>query len=179
MARPPISHTIIDFDTFYMNKLRALILTVVFAVCCYEIAVAYKNVLFVGHDGTSFAVAIKEDLKITLDDENINATCSTYTFSVPVVDCDKWLFVDEVAEDKPSGVKDVEADNVSLRRCQNHLVVSGLADGETVSLATINGRLISSGKAVAGSDFVISLVDISPGIYVAACGNRSVKFVVR
>lgn len=133
------------------------------------------------HNGTSLTVAIEDDLKAVLNNGNINVTCSKGAFSIPVAECDKWVFNNDVADDNVwTGVDNNLYDsNVLLVREANRLVLRGVAEGEQITFTAINGRTLTSGKAVANTDFVINLTDVAPGIYIVTYGNHSVKLAIR
>lgn len=132
------------------------------------------------HDGTSLTVAIEDDLKTSLSNGNINMTCSKGVFSMPVAECDKWIFSNNNGDDDVwSGVESISASDVLLIHKTNRMVLRGVKEGEIIMVTAINGIVIASGQAVANTDFVIDLTDVVAGVYIVSYGNHSVKVTIR
>ena len=163
-----------------MKKIHFLILTIALLAGSIKASAAYRSVVFLRHDGTSLTVSIEDDLKAVLNNGNIYVTCSKGEFSMPVVECNKWMFNnDQCSDDIWTAVDNIPSSKVHLVREANRLVLRGVKEGEEIKLTTINGMVIVSGQSIADTDFVIELTDVVPGVYIVSYGKHSVKVTIR
>ena len=78
----------------------------------------------------------------------------------------------------PSGLKKVQVDNdVIVRMTGSHAMeISGLADGEAVSVFTLDGKQIASTKVLADGSTIVTLPGSEAGaVYIVKTGKLSFK----
>ena len=119
-------------------------------------------------------VTIYDTVRTTIVDTNTVTIYDTVTRFVDTVYCDTLVIHDTIYLD-PMGVNALEEAPMKVYLSEGHIVVEGMAMGESVSLYDIQGRMI--GKAVA-HDNKVWLDAPAKGVYLLHAGQRAAKKVV-
>jgi hypothetical protein len=85
-----------------------------------------------------------------------------------------WSDFTHIVEDPNAGIETQPVSSLFYYVSDNRIVFENLMPGETLSLYTITGQLIYSGLVEKEN---ISLALSAHGLYIAKCGNASIKFV--
>lgn len=121
-------------------------------------------------------ITIYDTLRTTIVDTNTVTIYDTVTRYIDTVYCDTLVIHDTIYLD-PMEMNILEDSPIKVYLSQGHIVVEGMAIGESVSLYDIQGRLI--GKAVA-HDNKVWLDTPANGVYLLHVGqNPAKKIVVR
>jgi len=130
-----------------------------------------KNALVIKlTDGNTHTFVLSEKPVVTFPDENIavNGSASTTYLRSEV---EKFYFVDD-----GSGIESIGNDNVTFYYVDGENVrISGLKDKTTVSVASLDGKIISTPKCDGTGSVSISLENQPKGIYIISFGGRNVK----
>lgn len=166
-----------------MKKIYLTIFSAILLACASDAAAAaYKSVVINRHDGTSLTVSIEDDLKAAIREGNLELNSSKGSISLPVSECNKWVFSTEEGDpDAWSAIDGIATDtaNVQLIRTSDAITLRGVKGGERITLVSTDGRVVSSGTATEGADFTISLDGTQRGVYIVAYGNHSLKIAIR
>ena len=131
-----------------------------------------KNALVIKMiDGNTHTFVLSEKPVVTLPDGNIvvNGSAST-TYARSEVE--KFYFV----YDDGSGIESLSKDNVTFYYVDGENVrISGLKDKTSVSVTSLDGKIISAQKCDGTGSVTISLGNQTKGIYIISFGGRSVK----
>ena len=131
-----------------------------------------KNALVIKlTDGNTHTFVLSKKPVVTLPDGNIAVNGSAST-TYPRSEVEKFYFV----YDDGSGIESIGKDNVTFYYVDGENVrISGLKDKATVSVASLDGKIISTQKCDGTGSVTISLGNQPRGIYIISFGDRSVK----
>lgn len=128
-------------------------------------------------DGTENAFVLSEKPTVLIQDDKMLVTGIvevTYIRS----DISKFFF-EEISSDDPrivDGIKSISKDNITFYYVDGENVrISGLKDKATVSVASLDGKIISTQKCDGTGSVTISLGNQTKGIYIISFGGRSLK----
>ena len=128
-------------------------------------------------DGTENAFVLSEKPTVVIQDDKMLVTGIvevTYIRS----EISKFFF-EEISSDDPriiSGIESISKDNVTFYYVDGENVrISGLKDKATVSVASLDGKIISTQKSDGTGSVTILLGNQPKGIYIISFGGRSVK----
>ena len=131
-----------------------------------------KNALVIKlTDGNTHTFVLSEKPVITLPGGNIvvNGSAST-TYARSEVE--KFYFV----YDDGTGIESVGKDNIKFNYVDGENVrISGLKDKTIVSVASLDGKIISTQKSDGTGSVTVSLGNQLKGIYIISVGGRSIK----
>ena len=137
-----------------------------------------QNALIVKlQDGTENAFLLSEKPTVLIQDDKMLVTGIvevTYIRS----DISKFFFEKIDLDDPriPDGIESISKGNVTLYYVDGENVhISGLKDKTKVSVASLDGKIISTQKCDEAGNVTIPLGNQSKGIYIISFGGRSVK----
>ncbi len=156
-----------------MIKHKSIILTLAMTLCSLGIWAATPGVtlLFTNGNKASFAFASRpvitmngDELTVTVADKS----AANYQFA----DVQRFYFEDDVVETGIAQVEGAVADVHPVFGYNDGMVtVSGMAAGERIAVATVNGSLVKAAKADNAGNACIDLTGEATGIYVISTGN--------
>lgn len=82
-----------------------------------------------------------------------------------------YFCIDDLTAADSTGVTDAAAETVAIMASAGRIITEG-AEGEAMTVATLEGRVIYNGAAVAA-------LDVEPGIYVVRVADKTAKIAVR
>lgn len=138
-----------------------------------------KNALVIKlNNGTENAYILSEKPTLLIQDDKMLVTGVvevTYMRS----EISKFYF-EEISSDDPriidDGIESIGEDNITFSYVDGENIrISGLKDKTTVSVASLDGKKISTQKSSGTGSVTISLGNQPQGVYVISFGNRSVK----
>lgn len=151
-----------------MKKILVLLISMLISMIIYA---QEKNALVIKlTNGNSYTFVLSEKPVVTLPDGNVvvNGSAST-TYARSEVE--KFYF-----SDNGSGIESIGKDNVTFYYVDGENVrISGLKDKATISVASLDGKIISTQKSDETGTATISLGNHPKGIYIIYFGGRSVK----
>ena len=122
-------------------------------------------------DGNTHTFILSEKPVVTLPDGNIAVNGSAST-TYPRSEVEKFYFV----YDDGSGIESISKDNITFYYVDGENVrISGLKDMTTVSVTSLDGKIISTQKCDGTGSVTISLGNQPKGIYIISFEGRSVK----
>lgn len=100
---------------------------------------------------------------------------------MPVTECDKWEFNNDEADENTwqSSLENISSSDVILVHESDKLLLRGVKEGEQILFTALNGNILATGKAIANTDFIINIADVTSGIYIVTYGKHSVKFTIK
>lgn len=148
------------------------IFVILFSILSSVIYAQEKNALVIKlTDGNTHTFVLSEKPVVTLPDGNIAVNGSAST-TYPRSEVEKFYFV----YDDGSGIESIGKDNVTFYYVDGENVrISGLKDKAIVSVASLDGKIISTQKSDGTGSVTISLGNHPKGIYIISFGGRSVK----
>ena len=159
-----------------MKQILVLIISMLMSTTLYA---QEKNALIVKqNNGTEDAFILSEKPTVVIQDDKMFVTGIievTYIRS----DISKFFF-EEISSDDPrivsDGIKSISKDNITFYYVDGENVrISGLKDKTTVSVASFDGKIMSSQKCDGTGSVTISLGNQPKGIYIISFGGRSIK----
>lgn len=156
-----------------MKKIFVLFIGILLSSMMYA---QEKNALIVKlQDGTENAFLLSEKPTVLIQDEKMLVTGiveETYIRS----DISKFYFEKIDLDDPRLGIESISKGNVTLYYVDGENVyISGLKDKTKVSVASLDGKIISTPKSDGAGNVTISLGNQPKGIYIISFGGRSVK----
>lgn len=131
-----------------------------------------KNALVIKlTDGNTHTFVLSEKPVVTLPEGNIvvNGSVSTTYLRSEV---EKFYFV----YDDGSGIEAIDKDNIKLNYVDGeNICISGLKDKMTVTVVSLDGKLVTTQKSNEIGNVAISLGNQPKGIYIISFGDRCVK----
>lgn len=131
-----------------------------------------KNALVVKlTDGSTNTFVLSNKPVVTMPDNNVvisGVASATYARS----EVEKFYFI----YDDGSGIEPIGKDNIAFFYEDGENVrITGLKDKTTVSVASLDGKIIFTQKSDGTGSVTISLGNHSKGIYIISFGERSIK----
>ena len=156
-----------------MKKIFVLFIGILLSSMMYA---QEKNALIVKlQDGTENAFLLSEKPTVLIQDDKMLVTGiveETYIRS----DISKFYFEKIDLDDPRLGIESISKGNVTLYYVDGENVhISGLKDKTKVSVASLDGKIISTPKSDGAGNVTISLGNQPKGIYIISFGGRSVK----
>ena len=128
-------------------------------------------------DGTSVYFLLKEQPRITFENENVKVVSDTDEAVVKRTLVDRFEFIDEL----PSAIDEV-VDNTSRAQFEitgDAIHVSGLVHGCKVQLYSVNGQSVCSAVANESGAVTLSIDALLSGIYLVNYNEITIKFIKR
>ena len=159
-----------------MKQILVLIISMLMSTTLYA---QEKNALIVKqNNGTEDAFILSEKPTVVIQDDKMFVTGIievTYIRS----DISKFFF-EEISSDDPrivsDGIKSISKDNITFYYVDGETVrISGLKEKTKVSLASLDGKVISTTNCNSPGVVTISLGSLTKGVYVISYGIRSIK----
>ena len=152
-----------------MKKIVVLLFGIILSSVIYA---QEKNVLVIRlTDGGTHTFILSEKPVVTFPDGNVvvNGSAST-TYTRSEVEKFSFEYID------PNGIESISKDNVIFYYVDGENVrISGLKDMTTVSVTSLDGKIISTQKCDGTGIVTISLGNQPKGIYIISYEGRSVK----
>lgn len=152
---------------YLKHLLTVLLLLVVFKAHAYE----YNTLVVEMHDGSTTNFLLTHKPRITFTGEVIKIVSEQYSVEFTRTNIRKYYF----AEETPTAITETLKESKAAIE-GDILVVTGVAEDETISIYTTNGILV---KQAAGKDGCcsISLNSLSSGTYIVTFNNTTFKFL--
>ena len=158
-----------------MKKIFVLFIGILLSSMMYA---QEKNALIVKlQDGTENAFLLSKKPTVLIQDDKMLVT-GIVEFTYIRSDISKFYF-EKIDLDDPrisDGIESISKGNVTLYYVDGENVhISGLKDKTKVSVASLDGKIISTQKCDGTGSVTISLGNQPKGIYIISFGDRSVK----
>lgn len=152
-----------------MKKIIVLFIGILVSMTMYA---QEKNALVVKlTNGTTNTFVLSNKPVVTMPDNNVvisGVASATYARS----EVEKFYFI----YDDGSGVESFGKDNIAFFYEDGENVrIKGLKDNATVSVASLDGKIISTQKSDGAGNITISLGNQPKGIYIISFEGRSIK----
>lgn len=126
-------------------------------------------------DGTKTYFDLAENPKTTFKDNDLVITSESMTISYPLDQVLRYTY--ELLTD---GIENISREKtVLISQHGDTLTLENLKPGTTVSLYTVDGRLILTQKADASRSVTISLSSRSEGVYIVKANDLTCKMLKR
>ena len=151
-----------------MKKILVLLVSVLLSIALYA---QEKNTLVISlTNGSLHTFRLSEKPIITLPDGYVVVNGSAETTYLQS-EVEKFYFVDI-----PDGIDSVNEDNVTFNyRDGENVQISGLKENTSISVATLDGKILFTQKCDKSGKATISLGSHSQGVYIISFGGRSIK----
>ena len=154
-----------------MKKIFVLLFGMLISTIIYA---QEKNALVIKlNNGSTNTFILSEKPIVTVPDSNVvvtGAASVTYTRS----EVEKFYF--DYVEPVPERIESLGKGNIAVYYVDGENVrITGLKDNTSVSVASLDGKLVSSPQSDGNGSVLISLRNQSKGVYVLSFGGRSVK----
>ena len=132
-------------------------------------ATSYKSIIVNQSDG--------DDMKTTVAEGNLVITCTKGDIVLPVIDIKNWTFSTSAGSDDVwTGIESPTASGTNCILNSDRIILSNLPEGSTVSLCSIDGRIVKSSRAE--GDYELSISELPKGIYVLTYNKNTLKIAV-
>lgn len=140
-------------------------------------ATSYKSIIVNQSDGSEMKVTIEDDMKTTVAEGNLVITCTKGDIVLPVIDIKNWTFSTSAGSDDVwTGIESPTASGTNCILNSDRIILSNLPEGSTVSLCSIDGRIVKSSRAE--GDYEFSISELPKGIYVLTYNKNTLKIAV-
>lgn len=145
-----------------MKKIVIPLLLGFFATIPHHLpAASYKSIIVNQSDGS--------EMKVT--------TCTKGDIVLPVIDIKNWTFSTSAGSDDVwTGIELPTASGTNCILNSDRIILSNLPEGSTVSLCSIDGRIVKSSRAE--GDYELSISELPKGIYVLTYNKNTLKIAV-
>ena len=153
-----------------MKKIVIPLLLGLFATIPHHLpAASYKSIIVNQSDGSEMKVTIEDDMKTAVAEGNLVITCTKGDIVLPVIDIKNWTFSTSAGSD------DVWTGTNCILN-SDRIILSNLPEGSTVTLCSIDGRIVKSSRAE--GDYELSISELPKGIYVLTYNKNTLKIAV-
>lgn len=144
-------------------------------------AATYQSLLFKTTDpSVLLCVHMEDDMTLKVEDNAVKMECSSGTIEVPLSETTSWSFsTNGGSSDLWARIDDVTPDKetIDVTMTGDKIVISNLPDGAQVSVYSLDGMMVSTTAATAGTA-EIHTASMMPGMYVLSFANQSLKIAV-
>ena len=154
-----------------MKKIVIPLLLGLFATIPHHLpAASYKSIIVNQSDGSEMKVTIEDDMKTAVAEGNLVITCTkgdikNWTFSTSAGSDDVW-----------TGIESPTASGTNCILNSDRIILSNLPEGSTVTLCSIDGRIVKRSRAE--GDYELSISELPKGIYVLTYNKNTLKIAV-
>ena len=161
-----------------MKKIVIPLLLGLFAIIPHHLpAASYKSIIVNQSDGSEMKVTIEDDMKTAVAEGNPVITCTKGDIVLPVIDIKNWTFSTSAGSDDVwTGIESPTASGTNCILNSDRIILSNLPEGSTVTLCSIDGRIVKSSRAE--GDYEFSISELPKGIYVLTYNKNTLKIAV-
>lgn len=153
------------------SKMIAMTLVLLLAVLGSGTACAQRLVIW-QKDNIKVSYDLDEQPKTTFTQEELVITTKTTTITYPLSKIQRYTY-----EGGALSIHDVETQAVSISHRGNDIVVTGLPNGKTVTVYSVDGKLLLSKRSDASERLTLSLNTLLNGVYVIKADEVTYKFL--
>lgn len=116
-------------------------------------------------------------MKTAVAEGNLVITCTKGDIVLPVIDIKNWTFSTSAGSDDVwTGIESPTASGTNCILNSDRIILSNLPEGSTVTLCSIDGRIVKSSRAE--GDYELSISELPKGIYVLTYNKNTLKIAV-
>lgn len=157
--------------------MKQKLLFLVFMLFSTLISVAEDNsvkLIILQSDGNLISFNLDERPVSTLTTGNLVITTQTSNFSYPLSRIKKFYY-----ENVTEGIDKVNIDEINITQKDDLIIIHKLTKGKTVSIYSLDGRLMISKISTGVSPIVISIENLPGGTYVVKADYATFKTLKR
>lgn len=162
-----------------MKKSLTIFVSILISTILYAQEQSFNALIIQFNDESQIAFILSEKPVVTVPDDKLSirgVVNKDYNRS----DVAKFFFESITLDDTriATRVESVGKDNISFYYVDGETVrITGLKDKTMVSVASLDGKMISSCRSDASGEVTISLGNLPKGVYVVTFDKRSVKII--
>ena len=160
---------------------KTLLTLLLGALCASASAAGIVSMTVHTTDGASTCIAMESDMTATVFNKTLVLNCEKGTIEFAAEDVVKWTYSDEPGDDSLWGlaaIGDVAGDSndAAMTTEGGILSVSNLPQNSKVSVVSVSGSVLR--QATVSGEYVMSLGDFTPGIYIVTVNEKSFKIAI-
>lgn len=149
--------------------------TIILLLAIFGFSTANSQTLVIWQkDGSKVYYSLDEQPKTTFTTEDLVITTNDATINYPLSNIQRYTY-----ESGSLGINDIKTQGIAISHHGEDIIVTGLPIGKSISIYSIDGKLLLSRQSDGSNRQTLSLSALPTGVYIIKAETINYKFMKR